>query len=164
MAGHRAGVALALLAALTFGVACGGGGGQPPPQTDYSSIPIAHPTGSTFEIPAQGIDGPAVVKVEVIRAGNGKPAQKGSLVTFNYKANAVGKPPYDSTENHGGPRDARAGFGSVLPGWDAAIQQMRVGDAWKLTIPPGLGMGKNGGPGIPPNSTIEVECEVIAVE
>ena len=45
---------------------------------------------------------------------------------------------------------------SVIPGWIEALQLMREGDRWLLTIPPNLGYGVRGaGDGvIPPNQVL----------
>ena len=40
---------------------------------------------------------------------------------------------------------------------------MRIGDIWKVTIPPKLAYGSHGGAKIPPNSTHEFEIEMLEV-
>lgn len=52
----------------------------------------------------------------------------------------------------------------VIPGWTEALQLMRPGDKWELTIPSELGYGRRGAGGkIPPNATLIFKLELIAL-
>ena len=44
----------------------------------------------------------------------------------------------------------------VVPGWTEVLQQMRVGDEWVVYLPPALGYGEQGRPGIPPNAVLAI--------
>jgi FKBP-type peptidyl-prolyl cis-trans isomerase len=54
---------------------------------------------------------------------------------------------------------------SVIPGWIEALQLMREGDRWLLTIPPNLGYGVRGqGDGaIPPNQVLLFDIRLVTV-
>jgi FKBP-type peptidyl-prolyl cis-trans isomerase FklB len=52
----------------------------------------------------------------------------------------------------------------VIPGWVEALQLMSVGDKWKLTVPSALAYGPRGRPGIPPNSVLVFEVELLAIK
>jgi len=52
----------------------------------------------------------------------------------------------------------------LIPGWIIALQQMHPGDKWELYIPSDMGYGKFSQPGIPANSTLIFEIELIAVQ
>ena len=45
-----------------------------------------------------------------------------------------------------------------------ALQQMRVGDKWEIYIPSELGYGSFSQPGIPANSTLIFEIELLGVQ
>ena len=52
---------------------------------------------------------------------------------------------------------------SSSPGFKEALQLMKVGDKWRVIIPPELGYGETGTPGgpIPPNATLVFEIELL---
>jgi FKBP-type peptidyl-prolyl cis-trans isomerase FklB len=51
----------------------------------------------------------------------------------------------------------------VIPGWIEALQLMREGDHWLVTIPPNLGYGVRGSPGgeIPPNQVLVFDIKLL---
>ncbi len=53
----------------------------------------------------------------------------------------------------------------MIPGWTLALQMMRAGDEWELTIPSGLAYGKSGTPDgtIPPDQTLVFDVELLKV-
>jgi len=155
-----------LLALALFAATAGGGSSKPaaPPQP-LETAPPAKPAGSKFTVDYVNPGFPPV-QVEVLKAGSGKVAKVGAEVTVHYVANAVGQPVYASSRQQGSqPKTFVAGVGAmgILPGWDAAVVHMREGDLWKLTIPPELAYGANAGPKVPPNSTVEIEVEMLKV-
>jgi len=71
---------------------------------------------------------------------------------------------FDSSTDRG-PIAFAVGSGRVIPGWDEGILSMRIGGKRRLSIPAELGYGENGaGSSIPPNSRLQFECELVAVE
>lgn len=50
----------------------------------------------------------------------------------------------------------------MIKGWDSGVEGMRVGDKRRLTIPPQMAYGSQKLPGIPPNSTLEFEVELVS--
>jgi FK506-binding nuclear protein len=54
--------------------------------------------------------------------------------------------------------------GEVIKGWDRGVEGMRVGDKRKLVIPPQMAYGSQALPGIPPNSTLEFDVELVDVK
>ena len=52
----------------------------------------------------------------------------------------------------------------VIPGWTEALQLMKEGDKWRLTIPPALGYGTRGMGSIPRDAVLRFELELIKVQ
>ncbi len=56
------------------------------------------------------------------------------------------------------------GVENVIPGWTEALQLMRPGDVWQLTVPPELGYGEFGsGELIGPNAVLQFDVELFDV-
>jgi FKBP-type peptidyl-prolyl cis-trans isomerase len=52
----------------------------------------------------------------------------------------------------------------VIRGWGEALQIMPVGSKYTLWIPSDLAYGEYGNQGIPPNSVLEFEVELLGIE
>ena len=74
-----------------------------------------------------------------------------------------GNAEFDSSYKRGQPASFPVG-GAVIPGWTHALEKMPAGSKWKLFIPADLAYGESGRPGIPPNSVLIFEVELLSVE
>ncbi len=84
----------------------------------------------------------------------------GQKVTVHYTGTLLDGRTFDSSVNRGAP--AEFNIGQVIEGWNEALQTMKKGEKRTLIIPPELGYGKQGYPGvIPPNSYLIFEVELI---
>ena len=68
---------------------------------------------------------------------------------------------FDSSVERGQPIDLPVN--GVIAGWTEALQMMKEGDKWRLTVTPELAYGANGSGPIPGNTTLIFEVELIAV-
>lgn len=129
--------------------ACGGGGSDSPaPAT-----------------PAQ----PAFTKTDTV-VGTGIEAAAGDSVTVNYtgwlySATAAGnKGAQVDTSTGRGPLTVTLGQNRVIAGWEQGIPGMKVGGKRTLVIPANLAYGSTPRDGIPANSALIFDVEMVAIK
>jgi len=102
---------------------------------------------------------PSELQYKVITEGKGATPSATDVVTVNYAGTLIDGTEFDSSYKRGQPSSFQVG--GVIRGWTAALQQMKVGSKWKLFIPAELAYGESGRPGIPPNSTLIFDVELL---
>ncbi len=108
------------------------------------------------------------LKIEDLVVGDGTEAKKGDTVAVEYTGWLQTKSksePFDSSLRSGRPYEFVLGQGTVIAGWDQGILGMKIGGQRKLTIPPSLGYGADGGGNgvIPPNAVLVFEVKLVSV-
>jgi len=101
-------------------------------------------------------------------AGAVKPT-KGSMAVVHYtgwlQENGAQGKKFDSSVDRGQPFTFNVGIGRVIPGWDEAVLDMKVGEKRRVIVPPQLAYGASGiGRVIPPNATLIFEVELLEVK
>jgi hypothetical protein len=80
-----------------------------------------------------------------------KSPAKTDKVKVHYTGTFITGEVFDTSANNKQP--AEFPVNGVITGWSEALQKMRVGDKWKITIPSELAYGEEGSPPvIPPNA------------
>jgi FKBP-type peptidyl-prolyl cis-trans isomerase FklB len=103
------------------------------------------------------------LQYQVIQAGTGASPKLSDKVKVHYHGTLINGSVFDSSVQRGQP--ITFPVGGVIPGWVEALQLMKVGDKWKLFIPANLAYGdRSPGPGIPPNSVLIFEVELLGIE
>ena len=97
----------------------------------------------------------------VLKKGDGKKFPKyGQTVTVHYTGTLLDGRMFDSSVNRGQPASFK--IGQVIEGWNEALQTMSKGEKRTLIIPPELGYGVHGYPGIiPPDSYLIFDVELL---
>jgi FKBP-type peptidyl-prolyl cis-trans isomerase FklB len=107
---------------------------------------------------------PSGLEIEILKKGEGDSPKINDKVTVHYTGTLTDGTKFDSSIDRNEPIKFNLGVGQVIPGWDEALQLMKVGDLWKLTIPSNLAYGEKGaGDVIPPNSTLIFEVELLGI-
>jgi FKBP-type peptidyl-prolyl cis-trans isomerase FkpA len=99
-----------------------------------------------------------------IPAGNGTVAAVGNHLTVHYTGyytngtsfdTSIGKTPFGFTIG--------ASPAQVIKGWDEGLVGMKVGGTRKLVIPPAMGYGGGSFNGIPPNSILVFNVQLVSI-
>ena len=107
---------------------------------------------------------PSGLKYVDIVIGDGDSPRIGQTVTAHYTGTFEDGRKFDSSLDSGKPYSFVIGAGTVIKGWDEGILSMKVGGKRKLIVPPDLAYGASGRPGIPPNSTLLFDIELLSVQ
>jgi FKBP-type peptidyl-prolyl cis-trans isomerase len=102
------------------------------------------------------------LQYEVLTHGIGPKPKRTDTVTVHYHGTLINGTVFDSSVQRGTP--ATFQVTGVIPGWTEALQLMAVGDRWKLYVPPALAYGPQGRPGLPPNSLLIFEVELLGIK
>ena len=102
--------------------------------------------------------------------GTGAEATNGKTLTVNYtlwlysETAADHKGTQVQTTVGGSPFTFVLGAGRVIAGWDQGVPGMKVGGRRELVIPPSLGYGSSAQPGIPANSTLVFDIDLLGAQ
>lgn len=98
----------------------------------------------------------------VDKEGTGASPKATDTVVVNYKGRLIDGTEFDNSYTRGEPLSFRVD--GVIPGWTEGLQHVKKGGKITLVIPPELGYGKTAVPGIPANSTLIFEVELVDIK
>ncbi len=103
------------------------------------------------------------LQYEVLGTGpEGASPTAADAVLAHYHGTLIDGSIFDSSVDRGEP--AQFALSQVIPGWTEALQLMRVGDQWRLFIPPDLAYGESSpSPAIPANSVLIFDVELLEI-
>jgi FKBP-type peptidyl-prolyl cis-trans isomerase len=108
---------------------------------------------------------PSGLRYKILQEGNGRKAEKGTMVSVHYKGQLLDGQVFDSSYQRKQPIDFTIGIGQVISGWDEGIQLLKVGDKARFIIPSNLAYGSTGAGGvIPPDATLIFDVELMDVK
>ena len=81
---------------------------------------------------------------------------------MNYSGKLIDGTEFDSSYSRGTP--ATFGVSGVIKGWQEALVLMKPGAKWELYVPPELAYGANPRPGIPANSLLIFDVELLSAK
>lgn len=98
---------------------------------------------------------------KVLQQGTGPMPTASDEVVVNYRGTFVDGKEFDSSYKRNEPLTIPVG--GVIKGWTEALEKMPVGSKWELVIPPSLAYGERERQGMPPNSTLVFEVELLKI-
>jgi len=96
-----------------------------------------------------------------LTAGSGASPAASDMVRVNYRGTLIDGTEFDSSYARNEP--AEFGLGQVIPCWTEGVQKIKVGGKAELVCPANLAYGPNAQQGIPGNSTLIFEVELLAI-
>ena len=151
---RKQGWMVVLVFVLITAVACG----SSEPQT-------IEPGESVLPDSSEGITTESGLQYIETEAGTGPQAQAGDKVAVHYTGTLADGTKFDSSLDRGKPFEFVLGNGAVIAGWDEGIALMKEGGKATLVIPPVLGYGGGGIPGvIPGDATLVFEVELVSTQ
>ncbi|GAB4439122.1 MAG: FKBP-type peptidyl-prolyl cis-trans isomerase [Turneriella sp.] len=99
------------------------------------------------------------LQYKVIKAGSGASPKATSTVKVHYRGTLIDGTEFDSSYKRGQP--AEFGVSQVIRGWSEALQLMKKGAKYQLTIPSELAYGARNTGTIPANSVLNFEVELL---
>ena len=104
------------------------------------------------------------LQYKVIKAGTGATPKATDTISAHYHGTLIDGTIFDSSYDRGQP--ASFPVNGVIKGWVEALQLMKVGGIWELTIPAELAYGANPRPGGPigPNAVLNFKIELLSIQ
>jgi FKBP-type peptidyl-prolyl cis-trans isomerase FklB len=104
---------------------------------------------------------PSGLQYKVISMGTGRKPTTNDTVITHYRGTFIDGKEFDNSYKRGEPFTRPVT--QLIKGWTEALLMMPVGSKWQLVIPSELAYGQ-GGMGIPPNSVLLFDMELIGIQ
>ena len=101
---------------------------------------------------------PDGLRYEVLQPGDGPGPKPTDSVKVNYTGTLINGTIFDSSAQRG---PAEFELSKVIAGWTEGLQKVGKGGKLKLYVPPQLGYGDDGRPGIPPGAVLIFDIELL---
>jgi FKBP-type peptidyl-prolyl cis-trans isomerase len=102
------------------------------------------------------------LQYEIQEKGKGPHPTAENTVKVHYEGMLTDGTIFDSSIQRGTP--AEFGLSQVIPGWTEGLQLMKPGGKARFHVPPDLAYGPGGTRGIPPNSVLIFDVELIEIK
>jgi FKBP-type peptidyl-prolyl cis-trans isomerase FkpA len=101
------------------------------------------------------------LEYEVLRPGKGPSPKAGDTVTLKYKVSLLnGQVLHDSFKDG---KTSTIPMAKLFPGWREGLEIMHAGSKYRLFVPSKLAFGSQGRRGLPPNSMLILDVELLKV-
>jgi FKBP-type peptidyl-prolyl cis-trans isomerase len=131
------------------------------PHAEQAPPQAAPPTG---EPQVTGKHGDTVITADGLKwidktVGKGASPKVSNTVTANYKGMLTNGQVFDQSKE-----PFKSPLSNLIVGWQEGMATMKPGGKRRLIVPPHLGYGNQSQPGIPPNSTLVFDIDLLKVE
>jgi FKBP-type peptidyl-prolyl cis-trans isomerase len=104
---------------------------------------------------------PSGLRYQILKPGAGDPPKPTDTVRVNYTGTLIDGTVFDSSDRAGKPLEIP--LNNVIAGWTEGMQKIGKGGQIMLFVPPQLGYGDDGRPGIPPGSVLVFKVELLDI-
>jgi FKBP-type peptidyl-prolyl cis-trans isomerase len=101
------------------------------------------------------------LQYEILKEGTGSIPKETDTVKVHYRGTLIDGSEFDSSYKRNAPVEFPVT--GVIKGWTEALKMMKVGSKWKLYVPSELAYGQQDRQGIPANSALIFEVELLAI-
>lgn len=126
-----------------------------PTQSAPTGLQPPYPISDSSQI--QTVEG---IQIYVVEKGAGATPKPGSNVVINYHGYLTNGEVFDSSFDKDGVVDFP--LNNLIRGWQIGLTKVPTGSKVKLIVPPALGYGEAARPGIPANSTLIFDIDLIS--
>lgn len=130
-----------------------------PAETDATAVPTTEP----YVLEGSTTTESGLQYLEIV-AGDGSAPEADKMVTMHYTVSLPDGTELFSSYLTDQPATVIWGHDKLLPGWEEGVNLMKVGGKAKIVLPPELAFGEDGTSGVPPNSQLVMELELLSVE
>jgi FKBP-type peptidyl-prolyl cis-trans isomerase FklB len=102
------------------------------------------------------------LQYKVLEGGTGKSPATNDTILVHYRGTFIDGSEFDSSYNRGEPIELAVN--RVIPGWQEALQLMKVGGKLQIAVPSDLAYGQRGSDIIGPNSVLLFDIELIEIK
>jgi FKBP-type peptidyl-prolyl cis-trans isomerase len=102
---------------------------------------------------------PSGLRYQIMNPGTGNPPKPTDTVKVNYTGTLIDGSTFDSSDRLGKPLEIE--LDKVIAGWTEGLQKIGKGGEIMLFVPPQLGYGDDGRPGIPPGSVLVFKVQLL---
>ena len=107
---------------------------------------------------------PSGLQYAEVKTGSGASPKDGQIAIVQFIGWLDNGTQFDDSHKRDKPFGFPLGSGQVIKGWDEGVRGMRAGGTRRLVIPPALGYGHAGVPGlVPPDATLIFDIELLQV-
>lgn len=104
------------------------------------------------------------IRYQVIKEGKGKRIVHGSIVQVRYTGYFLDGKIFDGNLDHKDPFQVVVGAKQVISGWEEILKEMMPGSKYTVYLPSLFGYGDRNIPGVPKDSVLIFEIEVVQVK